>query len=175
MGGVETLVKQTKDAYEWVNRLVDSVPMDQWEITPEIVDTNVSWQVGHLILSFNFHSIMVICGPNSELGQQIPFRTYAENFAMHSKPADIAQQIQPQDLRQHLQTMQRISLETIANLNEEDLQQPLEPTAFEHPVAQDKFEALDWNIKHTMWHSGQLGLLKKVLGERYAFKLKKKE
>ncbi|WP_216824389.1 hypothetical protein [Emticicia sp. TH156] len=35
-----------------------------------------------------------------------------------------------------------------------------------------KFEALDWNIKHTLWHCRQIGLLKRVVDKRYDFGLR---
>lgn len=57
-------------------------------------------------------------------------------------------------------------------MKESDLEQPLEPFIIEHPVAKTKQEAIDWNIKHTMWHCGQIGLLKRFLVKRHDFGLK---
>lgn len=66
------------------------------------------------------------------------------------------------------------SIEIIKSLSPGDLQSELEPSPVSHPIAKNKFEALDWNIKHTMWHCGQLGVLR-VVHERYDFGLKKSE
>jgi len=44
-------------------------------------------------------------------------------------------------------------------------------TETKHPIAKNNFEALDGNIKHTLWHCGQLGILKRVLNERFDFGL----
>lgn len=50
---------------------------------------------------------------------------------------------------------------------------PLEPGAPEHPVATNKQEAISWNIKHTMWHCGQMAILKRVINSRIGFGLKR--
>ena len=44
---------------------------------------------------------------------------------------------------------------------------------FQHPVAKAKLDVLDWNIKHTMWHCGQLGILVMIAGERFNFDLRR--
>ncbi len=48
----------------------------------------------------------------------------------------------------------------------------LEPTPVAHPVAKTKFEAIDWNIKHTMYHCGQIGILRRIVDKRYDFGLR---
>jgi len=42
-----------------------------------------------------------------------------------------------------------------------------------HPLAKTKFDALDWNVKHTMWHCGQLGILVRIAGERFNFGMRR--
>ncbi len=61
----------------------------------------------------------------------------------------------------------------IKSLSDQDLESELSPTEVPHPVAKNKFEAIDWNIKHTMWHCGQIGILKRIIDERFDFGLKK--
>ncbi|WP_439557278.1 hypothetical protein [Dyadobacter sp.] len=92
MTEIELLINQTKNAYEWTNRLFDAVPVDKWETVPEVV---------------------------------------------------------------------------VAELNN-----PLEPTPTPHPIATTKFEAIDWNIKHTMYHCGQIGMISRVVEKRYDFGLR---
>jgi hypothetical protein len=60
-------------------------------------------------------------------------------------------------------------------LTESDLESELEKTDTPHPIAKNKYEALDWNIKHTMWHCGQLGILKRIIDKRFDFGLHMKE
>ncbi|NLR93801.1 DinB family protein [Flammeovirga agarivorans] len=171
MSTVEIIKTQTEDAYNWVNKLVESIPHEQWDETPDIIDTNVTWQIGHLILSFNYHSLMSIRGPQLDLYQQLPIQEYFKLF-VNTQPSECIGKTDAVALVEHLRLIQNRSIEIIANLSEDDLKAQLEPTKVPHPIAKNKFQALDWNVKHTMWHCGQLGLLKKVLGQRYDFGLK---
>jgi hypothetical protein len=47
----DLLIRQTREAHSWVNKLTEGVAADKWFITPEILETNFGWQVGHLTLS----------------------------------------------------------------------------------------------------------------------------
>ncbi|NME71435.1 DinB family protein [Flammeovirga aprica] len=171
MNSKTMLLKQTEDAYQWLNKLVESIPYEKWDQIPENVETNVTWQVGHLIMSFNFHSIMTIRGAQPELYQKFPIREYADLF-INAQPSECVGKVEPEVLMEHCKIVQRKSLDIIASLDEADLSEKLEPTKVPHPIADVKFEALDWNIKHTMWHCGQIGVLKRVLDKRYDFGLK---
>jgi len=62
MTPIEILSRQTSDAYNWTNKLTTSVSYDTWDNIPDVIETSVSWQVGHLIVSLYYHSIMVIVG-----------------------------------------------------------------------------------------------------------------
>ncbi len=54
MNTVELLKIQTENAYEWTNKIIASIPAEKWDNIPDTIDTNVTWQVGHLIMSFYF-------------------------------------------------------------------------------------------------------------------------
>ncbi|PRD57065.1 DinB family protein [Sphingobacterium gobiense] len=171
MNQIEILVKQTKDAYEWTNKVISSIPQDKWDNIPKIIESNVSWQVGHLIMSFYYHSIMVIKGHQMDILQKIPMKEYDVYFT-DASPNKALGKTDPVDLQNNLMFVQARSMEIIASLSEKDLRSELEGTLVPHPIATNKFEALDWNIKHTMWHCGQLGILKRIVHERYNFGLK---
>lgn len=172
MNQVDILTKQTADAYEWTNKLVNSIPLDKWDQTPEVIESNISWQVGHLILSFYYHSIMVITGHRMDILQQVPMREYDKLFT-HAAPIEAVGKTDPARLRDQLFLLQAKSLDTIRALSPEDLEKNIEPTGVPHPVAKTKFEAIDWNIKHTMWHCGQIGILKRVIDRRFDFGLQR--
>ena len=80
MTEIEILVNQTLNAYEWVNRLLAEIPLNKWEIIPDVIESNVNWQVGHLIVSHYFHSVMVIKGHQMDILQTIPMREYSDLF-----------------------------------------------------------------------------------------------
>lgn len=168
---IETLAKQTADAYHWVNRLIDSIPAEKWEEIPAVLETNVTWQIGHLLMSFYYHSILVVTGHQMDVVQKIPLKHYSELFTL-ATPLNSAGMVNPNLLREHLNLVQQKSIEVIQSLKPEDLGQALVPTQITHPIAKTKYEALDWNIKHSMYHCGQLGILKRVLDQRFDFGLR---
>lgn len=172
MTEVEVLTWQTENVYDWTNKLVQSVPFNKWEQTPEILETNIAWQVGHLIMSSYFHCAMVIVGHQKDLFQKIPFKQYDEIFTS-GKPSDVNGKIDPVILLDQLKLMQGRSLEILRSLDSKILNNALEPTSIPHPIAKTKFESIDWNIKHTMYHCGQIGLIKRVIDERYDFGLRR--
>ncbi len=171
MNEVEFLTKQTTEAYEWVNKLVAPIPLAKWDELPGGLETNLTWQVGHLLLSYYYHSVMVIKGHQMDIIQKMPVREYSQSFNT-AKPIDAVGKFQSNDLIKHFELMQHKSLSIIKSLSPDELQQPLEPTDQPHPIAKIKAEALDWNIKHTMWHCGQIGMLKRVIDRRHDFGLK---
>lgn len=172
MNQIELLTKQTEGAYDWANKLIYSIPEEQWDIIPEVVESSVSWQVGHLVISYYFHTIMVTVGHQMDILQSIPIKEYAQLFNMTS-PHESVGKITLENLKKHLKLMEQKSISIIQSLSLDDLEQPLVPTPMPHPIAKTKFEAIDWNIKHTMWHCGQLGILKRIVHERYDFGLRK--
>lgn len=175
MTTTEILSKQTRDAYQWVHKLIDSIPEEKWDETPEILASNVSWQTGHLTLSIYYHTMLVIKGHQEDLLQQIPLRDFTAWYGYNSSPKDSIGKLSATELKNHLKLMQKKSLEIIDSLTPEELKQDLIPGKVEHPVAKNKFEAIDWNVKHIMWHCGQLASLKRTLGHPQKFELKKTE
>lgn len=171
MNQVELLTAQTENTYEWLNKIIGSLPVEKWELIPEGVGTNVSWQVGHLVISIYFHSILVVVGHQPEILERLPLREYNRLYTQGS-PLDVVGQRAQEQLRQDLMLVEQKSLDVLHSLNPEILDHALEPSQVKHPVASTKFEAIDWNIKHTMWHCGQLGMLKRLVDERFDFGLR---
>ncbi len=115
---------------------------------------------------------MVIEGHQMDILKQIPLKDYDEFFNT-GNPKYVEGKYKPDQLMKELMLVEQKSLEIIKSLSDHDLNKPLHPTSVTHPVASNKFEALDWNMKHAMWHCGQLGILKRIVHERYDFGLKR--
>jgi hypothetical protein len=82
MTEIEILINQTSNAYEWIDKLLAEISFDKWDIIPDIIETNISWQVGHLIVSHYFHSIMIIKGHQMDILQKIPMKEYSDLFTV---------------------------------------------------------------------------------------------
>lgn len=175
MTALEVLVRQTKDAHRWTNKLIDGIPFDLWNDTPETIASNISWQVGHLIISEHYHAIIVTVGFQQEIMDKIPMREFNSVFGYDTIPSEAAGQIDAQVLREQLRYMQEKVVETITSIEVKSLAEKVEqPIKMKHPVAITKFDAISWNIKHTMWHCGQIASLKRLLHGGYDFGLPKR-
>jgi uncharacterized damage-inducible protein DinB len=65
-------------------------------------------------------------------------------------------------------------IDTIDTLTSDDLTQDvLQPVKQKHPVAETKLEAVSWNIKHTMWHCGQIASIKRLIHGGYDYGIPK--
>ncbi|WP_028666458.1 DinB family protein [Runella zeae] len=174
MTELKILTQQTESVYDWTHKLIKTIPFDKWDIVPDIIESNISWQVGHLIMSHYYHSIMVIVGHQMDVIQKIPLKNYDELFT-NNLPKNSVGKINPSDLLSQLSIVQQKSISIIKALSLTELENKLEPTPTPHPIAKTKFEAIDWNIKHTMYHCGQIGIIKRIIDERYDFGLRKTE
>lgn len=168
---IDFLTRQTEEVYNWTNKLLESIPFEKWKTIPEVIESNITWQAGHLIMSHYFHSIMVIAGHQMDIIQTIPIKEYSGLFTI-TPPKNSEDGINPADLFNQLKIIQRKSLSIISTLTPEALESKLEPTPMAHPIAKTKLEAIDWNIKHTMYHCGQIGMIRRIIYERFDFGLR---
>lgn len=61
---LEFIREQNRLTRENTLNLLEDIPFDLWYETPEVIEANIAWLTGHLIVSQYFHSIAVITGPN---------------------------------------------------------------------------------------------------------------
>lgn len=165
MNRIQFIDQQTQLSHDHTKKLLAEVPDDKWDHMPDVIRSNISWQAGHLVISQFYHAIMVIAGPQYRLNQGVPLKDYAALFSRESAPvAKFPAEFTPKNFRCHLDIVNAEARAVLMSLKEEDLDQPLEPTAYPHPIAKTKIEALTWCFRHEMWHCGQISMIKRVLG-----------
>lgn len=175
MNVTDLLIKQTKDAHIWTNKLIDSVAMEQWFDTPNTLASNINWQVGHLVISEYYHAIMVVTGFDAKVAEKIDLKVHNQLYGYESIPKEGIGNNNSETLKAQLLFMQNKVIQTISTLTLEDLESDVEqPVKQKHPVAKTKLEAVSWNIKHTMWHCGQIASIKRVLHGGFDFGLPKR-
>ena len=166
MSKIEFLKDQMIETRNFINRLISELPEDLWYVIPENTESNFAWQIGHLIVAQNFHAITVITGPNEKVSQLIPVNRYNKIFngmgTLHRSVE--ASLIPPATLKSQLDCLHEICMENLSQLEDNILENPLEPIPFKHPVATTKYEALSWCFKHEMWHSAEMEEIKRALG-----------
>ena len=175
MTPIEILSKQTQDAFLWMNKLMANVPHDQWDGLAEGLASNLSWQVGHQVISIYYHTMMTTIGHVPDLLESVDLKGYTTLTGYETAPQAMVGRTDPQALTADLELMQGKSLELIQSLSEATLWEAVRPTKVPHPVAKTKFEAIDWNVKHTLWHCGQIATWKRMVHRPHDFGLSKPE
>jgi hypothetical protein len=163
---IEFLIDQINESRSFVNRLISELPQELWFTIPANTDSNFAWQIGHLMCSQNFHAIICITGVNQKVSEVYPHKEYVRLFngmgALHRSVEDHL--ITAAKLKEQFDRVHEICLENLWCLNDEILENPLEPIPFKHPVATTKYEAISWSFKHEMWHSAEMEAIKRDLG-----------
>ena len=137
MRKIDFLREQIIESRNFVNRLISEIPQDLWYTIPESTDSNFAWQIGHLMISQNFHAITCITGRNPKISAY--------------------------KLKEQFDAIHEICIDNLTQLNDDILIEQLEPIPFKHPVANNKYEALSWCFKHEMWHSAEMEAIKVAL------------
>ena len=161
---VEFIREQSLTTRELTLKILKETPFDIWYETPKIIETNIAWQVGHLIVSQYFHSIAVITEPNLDIFNEVPLTSYFPIYSMMTKSTLNELQPEPDRLLKELEIINKYATRQFDNLKDSELDNPLEPTKMRHPIAKTKYEALTWSFRHEMWHLGQISTLKRILG-----------
>lgn len=165
MKQIDFLRDQIIESRNFVNRLISELPQDLWYAIPKNTDSNFAWQIGHLMISQNFHAITCITGRNDKVADIIPIICYVNIFnGMGTLHRSVEKDLIPiPKLIEQFNVVHEICIENLSKLDDGILQQTLEPIPFKHPVANTKYEALSWCFKHEMWHSAEMESIKLAL------------
>ena len=183
MSKIDFLKEQIVEARAFVNRLMSELPEGLWYVIPEGTDSNFIWQVGHLLVSQNFHTLTAVTGVNEKVGRLVPIQKYNRIFnkkvgellpikeynrifnGMGTMHRSIEKDMIPVlKLKEEFEIVHQICISSLETLNDDILSDCLEPLPFKHPVAEVKYEALSWSFKHEMWHSAEMEAIKRDLG-----------
>jgi hypothetical protein len=149
-------------ARKYTLRLLDHVPLADWFRQPAEGITHIAWQVGHLAIAEYWLTLNRIRGQRPEDANLIP-DGFAARFGRESVPGpDPAKYPAPDELRAILDRVHRQTLVELPGLTVAELDQPTEKP---HPYFATKLGALLWCAEHEMVHAGQIGLLRRLLGQ----------
>jgi hypothetical protein len=163
MSKIEFLRDQVVESRNFVNRLISEIPQGEWYVIPEHTDSNFAWQIGHLMLSENFHILTSLTGKHPKVYELIPVAGYVKIFnGMGALHRSVEEGLVPaHKLKEQFDTVHQICIEQLGKLTDSIL---TEPIPFKHPIAVTKYEALSWSFKHEMWHSAEMEDIKRALG-----------
>jgi uncharacterized damage-inducible protein DinB len=162
MSELDLLISQLRSARRYTEVLLETIDAADWFRRPAGCVTHVAWQVGHLAYAEYRLALERIRGEQSRDAELIPVE-FRQRFQRGSVPdPDPSQAPTPAELRDVFDRVHRQALAELANLSEADLDVPLPAP---HPQARNRRESLLWCGQHEMIHAGQIGLLRRLLGQ----------
>lgn len=152
---------EIKNTHQKTLKLINEIPFHYWLQSPKVLNTNVNWQVGHIIIANYLHGIASITGANDKVRALIDIKSYVKYYGLNSDPTTFYE-YKPDStvLINQLKEIFNITLETLENTDFNNLEMP---TEINNPGAKTKLEALLWLNQHQSWHNGQIALLKRIL------------
>lgn len=161
---VEEVIKnQMQLVKKQTDELVEKIELAKWTVTPEVLETNMNWQIGHLVLANYLHGIASIFGANERIRAKLDVKKFIKFYGLKSNPADYLDEKptneELKDIYDFVYEQIWGELEKIAEANLK------EATEIPNIGAKTKYEALTMLFKHQSWHNGQIAILKRGLNK----------
>jgi hypothetical protein len=149
-------------ARNYTLRLLDTIPLTDWFRQPQGAVSFVGWQVGHLAVAEYRLALERIRGRRDSDVELID-ESFVARYGRQSVPdADPARNPPPAEIRRVFDRVHEQVLRELPGVAEGDL---AEPVSKPHPCFKTKLEALFWCAHHEGVHAGQIGLLRRQLGQ----------
>jgi len=161
MSHVLPIVEQMELARRYNQGLVDGVAAEDWFRQPSEGVSHVAWQVGHLAVAQFFLTMDRIRGRRDDDAKLLPdefFRLFGKGSTPEPDPGNYpaVEEILAAFAGVHAQAVAEL-----AELPESVLDEPVDKP---HPAFSTKGGALRFCPLHEMLHAGQIGLLRRLLG-----------
>ncbi|HEX7010907.1 MAG TPA: DinB family protein [Phycisphaeraceae bacterium] len=146
----------------YTQKLLDITPADRWFSFPEPVHTHIAWQVGHLAMA-QFRLCIYYVRPVLAEDQAVISDAFMSHFRAGTRPVADPAAYPPLD--EILRTFNAIHEHILGNwwrYAEMDMHE--HANCHPHRVVTTRLDALTWAARHEMLHTGQIGLLRRLLG-----------
>jgi hypothetical protein len=162
MNEIDLLASQLRSVRRYTEGLLETIDESDWFRMPAGGVTHIAWQVGHLAYAEYRLALELIRGVTGGDAELIP-EPFRRRFGRESTPdPDPSHSPAPAEIRDVFDRVHRQALAELAGLSDADLDVP--PTT-PHRLARDRREVLLWCGQHEMLHAGQIGLLRRLLGQ----------
>jgi len=160
---IARLRDQMAFARSYTSRLLDTVPFADWFRQPGEGVTHVAWQVGHLTRAEYRLGLERIRG-RLPADEALVGDSFLASFAPELAPSpDPSAYPPPETIRATFDRVHEQTLREWVGWEDADLAAPLLKP---HPIAATKLASLVWCVQHELIHAGQIGLLRRLLGQK---------
>ena len=165
MSRIQKALQKIQLARSYSLDLLSNVPDADWYRQPAEGVTHVAWQAGHLAIAEFGLALLRVRGPQPEDGDLVPeaFRSLFGKDSSPSAEADIYPL--PADIRNVMDRVHARVMSELEQLDDTICDEPIEGNP--HPMFRTKGEALEFCPCHEFLHAGQIGLLRRLLGNQW--------
>ena len=160
---IDSILEGLRFSRAYTKRLLESIPTSDWFRMPAEGVTHVAWQIGHLAMADYRLALERVRGRRPE-DEALIDEPFLQLFNRDSVPDPTpARYPPPEQIRAVFERVRERVLREVPALRLEDLDAPpLQP----HRLCASKRECLLWCGRHEMVHAGQIGLLRRLLGQQ---------
>lgn len=158
MNRLTTARRNLEFARNYTLRLLEQTPREQWLQVPTAGVSHIGWQVGHLAMA-EYRLTLARVRPRTAQDADLISDQFLAEFGRDSVPSSTTDVDVVWQMFHNVHTQ---ALAELATWNEEDL---LTPLLTPHSIAKTKIEAIEWCVHHELLHAGQIGLLRRQLGQ----------
>lgn len=165
MSQLADAIQQIRIARRYSEDLLSNVDDADWFRFPDGGVSHIAWQAGHLAVCEYGLAIKRIRGAKPDDDQIIGAEAF-QLFGKGSVPEADASKYPPvADIRELLTRVHTAALAELETLTDEAASESAGEPA--HPMFGTKLEALRWCSAHEFLHAGQIGLLRRQLGNNW--------
>jgi hypothetical protein len=159
---LDAALDQLRAARRFTLKTLEQVPQENWFAMPGGV-THVAWQVGHLAIA-QYRLCLVRIRGDLPTDANLITPEWIGLFGKGSTPdPDPTKYPSIGAIVALVERVHAMALETCAAPPESDLDTPSLP---QHWQFDTKLGAIQWCARHEMTHAGQIGLLRRMLGQK---------
>lgn len=159
---LELVLRRIMFVRKYTMSLLEDLSDEDWYWMPESFPTHIAWQVGHIAMSHYGLTLFRQRGRNREVDTTLMSSKFRKLFMKGTTPKPGAEDNPtPEEL---LGALDRVLQQTIVELpNFEDILD--EPVDAPHAAFGTKYGSLLFVADHEMLHSGQIGMLRRLMGK----------
>ena len=156
-------IEQIVFARRYTVSILETIPTAEWFRMPVEGVSHVAWQVGHLAMAHYRLGMERVRGalPTDEsLISQEFLKTFGRDSVVDPDPANYPT---PESIRHTFDSVHQRLLEELATQAETELDLP---PRVSHRLCTTRIACLRWCAAHEMLHAGQVGVLRRLFGQR---------
>jgi hypothetical protein len=160
---LQIAIRHIEFARKYSRSLLEDLSTDDWFWMPENYTTHIAWQVGHLAMSQYGLTLFRQRGRDREVDSQLMSSKFRKLFMRGTTPlADRENHPQPEEILEVLDRVHSQMQKEIVTFADADLDEEIGPP---HAAFATRYGALLFAGDHEMIHSGQIGMLRRLMGK----------